>query len=88
MRDLTFSPLAFEEFLTWKDVDEDIFDKIVELIKAIQRDPFKGIGKPEPLKGNLKGAWSRRITQKHRIVYRVLHDAIYILKLRGHYDED
>lgn len=86
MPKIQFEQEALNEFLEWQDLDKSIHLKIRELIRDIARDPFKGIGKPEPLKGDLKGFWSRRITQEHRLVYRVEPDNIYILSCRGHYD--
>jgi toxin YoeB len=59
--------------------------RIINLIKDVQRDPFKGIGKPEPLKHELKGCWSRRIDQEHRLVYQVAEEKIRILACRYHY---
>ena len=73
-RNIQFSPSAFEEYITWRKLDDDIVDRINTLLLDILRDPFKGIGKPEPLKGDYQGFWSRRITQAHRIIYRVKGD--------------
>ena len=66
-----FSKTAWEQYKNWQTCDKKIIERIHELIKATQRDPFKGIGKPEPLRQNLKGYWSRRITSEHRLVYRI-----------------
>ena len=66
-----FSITAWEQYKNWQSRDEKIVERIHELIKMIQRDPYKGIGKPEPLRQNLKGYWSRRITSEHRLVYRI-----------------
>jgi toxin YoeB len=66
-------------------IDKKVYAKIVELIKEIQRDPFVGKGKPEPLKHQLSGLWSRRITEEHRLVYKVLEDEIVIVSCRFHY---
>ncbi len=68
MRDIRFTPDAFAEYNEWIENDEAIFEKIKTLIKDISRDPFKGLGKPEPLKGNYSGFWSRRINQQHRLI--------------------
>lgn len=68
---VAFTNQAWEEYLYWQEHDADVLEKINELIKEIKRTPFKGIGKPEPLRGNLAGYWSRRITGEHRLVYRV-----------------
>lgn len=66
-----FTDHAWQEYVYWQENDPEILNKINELIKEIKRDPFKGKGKPEPLKGNLAGYWSRRISGEHRLVYRV-----------------
>jgi len=67
-----FSKTAWEQYKNWQSRDEKIVERIHELIKTIQRDPYKGIGKPEPLRQSLKGYWSRRITSEHRLVYRII----------------
>jgi len=67
-----FSKTAWEQYKDWQIRDEKVVERIHELAKATQRDPFKGIGKPEPLRQNLKGYWSRRITSEHRMVYRIV----------------
>lgn len=82
---LIFSSHAWEDYLYWQKSDKKILKRINELIKAIQREPFEGIGKPEPLKHALSGYWSRRINDEHRIVYKVEEDAILIAQLRYHY---
>ena len=87
MKNIQFSQDAFKQFIEWQKMDEDIFDKISELIRDVSRDPFKGIGKPEALKGNFKGFWSRRINQKHRLIYQVESDNIFIHSCYGHYDD-
>ena len=66
-----FSKTAWEQYKNWQSRDEKVFERIHDLIKMIQREPYKGIGKPEPLRQNLKGYWSRRITSEHRLVYRI-----------------
>ncbi len=68
---LTFSEQAWEEYLYWQKTDKKLLNRINELIKAITREPFTGIGKPEPLKHSLSGYWSRRINDEHRLVYKV-----------------
>lgn len=83
---LTFSSRAWVEYLYWQKTDKAILKRINSLIKGIQRQPFAGIGKPEPLKHRLSGYWSRRINDEHRIVYKVLDDQIFIAQLRYHYD--
>lgn len=82
---LTFSGNAWDDYLYWQKTDKKIHKRINELIKAIQRDPFDGIGKPEPLKHALAGYWSRRIDGEHRIVYKMEEDGLSIAQLRYHY---
>ena len=85
MRSLEFDPAAFEDLTWWIQQDRDKAFRIVNLIKDVQRDPFRGIGKPEPLKHVLKGCWSRRIDREHRLVYEVTEGKIRILACRYHY---
>ena len=68
---LVWAPQAWEDYLHWQEDDREVVGKINELIKDATRSPFRGLGKPEPLKGSLQGWWSRRITGEHRFVYRV-----------------
>jgi toxin YoeB len=68
---LVWSPQAWEDYLHWQANDADVLKRVNDLIKECRRDPFKGTGKPEPLKGDLKGWWSRRITRQDRLVYRM-----------------
>ena len=82
---LTFSDEAWEDYLHWQKQDRKMVERINKLIKEVQRDPFVGVGKPEPLKLALSGFWSRRITDEHRMVYRVIEDALEIAQLRFHY---
>lgn len=82
---LVFSERAWEEYLHWQQQDRKILERINHLMREIQRDPFSGIGKPEPLKHALAGYWSRRITDEHRIVYKVQAGALLIAQLRYHY---
>ncbi|MFB5952855.1 Txe/YoeB family addiction module toxin [Klebsiella pasteurii] len=82
---LTWSAEAWEDYLYWQDTDKKTVKKINELIKDASRMPFKGKGKPEPLKHNLAGFWSRRITAEHRLVYAVSDDALLIASCRYHY---
>jgi toxin YoeB len=82
---ISFEDTAFEEYWHWAAEDKKVFGKINTLITEITRDPFHGTGKPEPLKGNLSGHWSRRITEEHRLVYRVLPDHIVIVSCKYHY---
>jgi toxin YoeB len=83
---LTFSGKAWDNYLFWQKSDKAILKRINTLIKDIQRQPYEGIGKPESLKHGLSGYWSRRITDEHRLVYKVVGDQIYIAQLRYHYD--
>ncbi len=85
MRSLEFDVAAFEDLAWWIQQDRNKALRIVNLIKDVQRDPFKGIGKPEPLRHELKGCWSRRIDQEHRLVYQVIENKIRILACRYHY---
>ena len=82
---LTFSSKAWDDYLYWQKTDKAILKRINALIKDIQRNPFEGIGKPEPLKHSLSGYWSRRINDEHRIVYKVSNDDLLIAQLRYHY---
>jgi len=81
---LIFSDHAWEDYLHWQKADKKILRRINTLIKEIQRTPFEGIGKPEPLKHAFSGYWSRRINDEHGIVYRVSTDAIHRAQLRYH----
>ncbi|HEY8688033.1 MAG TPA: Txe/YoeB family addiction module toxin [Chitinophagaceae bacterium] len=85
MRNVAFTKTAFTEYNEWFETDIQIINRIKELIRDIDRDPFKGIGKPEPLRGNWAGYWSRRINQEHRLVYKISDDQILIAKCKGHY---
>jgi len=82
---LEFDPAAFEDLAWWVQHDRSQALRIIKLIREIQRDPFSGVGKAEPLKAELSGCWSRRIDQEHRIVYQVLENKIRILACRYHY---
>ncbi|MFC7520673.1 Txe/YoeB family addiction module toxin [Xanthomonas populi] len=82
---LQFSANAWEDYLYWQQTDKKMLKRINELIKAIQRDPFQGIGKPEPLRHALAGYWSRRINDEHRIVYKVENGILLIAQARYHY---
>ena len=81
---LVFSEHAWEDYLYWQRTDRRILERINALIKEIQRSPFEGIGKPEPLKYDLSGYWSRRINDEHRIVYKLDRDSLFIVQLRYH----
>lgn len=82
---IIFSEHAWEEYLFWQSSDRKVLLGINSLILDIQRSPFEGTGKPEPLKHALSGYWSRRITNEHRIVYKVGRDSLLIAQLRFHY---
>jgi toxin YoeB len=82
---LIFADAAWEDYLFWQKQDKRMVERINRLIKETQRFPFEGVGKPEPLKHALSGYWSRRITEEHRMVYRVEEEALLIAQLRYHY---
>ncbi len=77
---------AWDDYIRWQTEDKKTLKKINKLIKDIERNPFTGIGKPEPLKHDLNGFWSRRIDEKNRLVYRINNDKIEILSCKSHYD--
>ena len=77
---------AWDDYLYWQSQDKKTIKRINALIKDINRSPFKGIGKPEPLKGNLNGMWSRRIDEGNRIIYYEDDGILYIISCRGHYE--
>jgi len=88
-----FTKNAWEDFEYWIETDIDTIKKIRELLKSIKSNPFKGIGKPEPLKFGLKGFWSRRISQEHRLVYKVQgkkgkDQKCLVIQCRFHYDDN
>ena len=82
---LIFSDKAWDEYMYWQNTDKQILKKINQLIKDIKREPFEGIGKPEPLKYELSGFWSRRISDEHRLIYEVSESYISIVSCRFHY---
>ena len=82
---ICFEDAGWEDYQFWQKEDCMILKKLNQLIRDIQRDPFDGIGKPEALKNDLSGFWSRRITDEHRIVYRIENDELIIAQCRGHY---
>ncbi len=82
---ITFTKEAWEHYLYWQGDDRKIIARINMLIKDCLRDPFRGIGKPEPLKGLLSGFWSRRIDDEHRLVYQYRGDELIIISCRFHY---
>lgn len=82
---LIFSDKAWSDYLYWQQTDKKILKKVNQLIKEIKREPFSGVGKPEPLKHELSGFWSRRITDEHRLVYEVTDSSVAIASCRFHY---
>lgn len=83
--ELVWQSKAWDDYIAWQQTDKDKLKRINELIKECLRTPFKGIGKPEPLKGNLSGCWSRRIDGEHRLVYKVYESRLHILQCMYHY---
>jgi toxin YoeB len=81
---LVFSERAWEDYLYWQETDRRLLGRINQLIREIQREPFSGIGKPEPLKHAFQGYWSRRINDEHRIVYKIRDDSVLIAQIRYH----
>ncbi|NCB12316.1 MAG: Txe/YoeB family addiction module toxin [Erysipelotrichia bacterium] len=85
MKQIAFEEKAFEDFTNWATQDKKLYTKIIALIKDIKRNPFLGLGKPEPLKHELSGYWSRRINDEHRLVYKVTDTMIIIASCKYHY---
>jgi toxin YoeB len=86
MKRIIFEQTPFDDYADWGIYNRNVFKRIYELLKDIRRQPFEGIGKPEPLKHNLAGYWSRRITEEHRLVYRVTTEGdILVISVKGHY---
>lgn len=83
---ISFEAAAWDDYLFWQQHDKQVLRKLNQLIRDTQRDPFAGLGKPEPLKGDLSGFWSRRITDEHRVVYKWEAGELLIAQCRGHYD--
>jgi toxin YoeB len=87
MKKIIFDNNAFEDFCNWATYDKKTFRKILELLKSIERNPYQGIGKPEPLKFNQSGFWSRRITLEHRLIYKIDDQQnILVASCKGHYE--
>lgn len=84
---ITFSKNSWEDYTPWQYEDKKMLKKINDLIKDIQRTPYEGSGKPEPLKYDLAGFWSRQIDREHRLVYQIIGDEILIYSCRYHYDK-
>jgi toxin YoeB len=82
---LAFTENAWAEYVEWVETDKKMVRRINQLLKDMQRDPFNGIGKPEPLKHNWSGCWSRRLDEKHRLVYLVKDGLLEVQSLRDHY---
>lgn len=82
---LIFATKAWEDYQYWQKTDKKVLKRINTLIKDIKREPFEGIGKPEPLKHALSGYWSRRINDEHRIVYKIYQDSLLVAQVRYHY---
>lgn len=82
---LIFSDEAWDDYLHWQKQDRKLVERINKLIQEVKREPFSGVGKPEPLKHALAGFWSRRITDEHRMVYRIEGDLLQLAQLRYHY---
>jgi toxin YoeB len=85
VRKINFEPNAFDQLRYWSEENQKLLQRIFQIVEDTRRNPFKGIGKPEPLK-HTKGYWSRRINDEHRLVYKVTDDAIIIISCRFHYD--
>jgi len=86
-KELLFKDSAWRDYLHWQTQDKKTLKRVNDLIKDISRTPFTGIGKPEPLRGNKQGYWSRRIDEQNRIVYKVENSQIIIVQCKGHYDD-
>ncbi len=82
---IAWTDLAWEDYLYWQVHDKKILKKINELIKAVKREPFAGIGKPEPLKFEFSGKWSRRIDQEHHLIYELKDNLLILFQCRYHY---
>ena len=90
---IEFTKHGWEDFEYWVEIDPELSKKIIELVKSIGQNPFKGVGKPEPLKFGMQGFWSRRINQEHKLVYKVqgkrgIDQKCYILQCRFHYKKN
>ena len=82
---IKFADVAWEDYLFWQQADKATLKRIHALLKDVQRSPFAGIGKPEPLRHNFSGFWSRRIDEEHRLVYTIDDDSVVIVQCRYHY---
>ncbi len=86
-KEILFRSNALDELFDWQKKDKKIFNKLTKLLKEIQRTPYEGSGQPEQLKYELKGLWSRRITQEHRLIYEISNEVIIIYSCKGHYEK-
>ena len=86
-KNILFTPQAFEDFVSWGSENRKIFLKIADLIEEVRRNPFEGKGKPEALKHDYKGMWSRRITDEHRMIYKPTADVIEFYSFKDHYGD-
>lgn len=87
MADFRFSESAWEDYLYWQTQDKKTLKRINALLQDIARNGYTGLRKPEPLRGDLSGYWSRRIDDVHRLVYRISKDSVLIIQCKGHYDD-
>jgi toxin YoeB len=85
MRNFLFSPEAFDQYNEWQAENKQVFNKLKKLIQEAAKTPYEGTGKPEPLKYDYGGCWSRRITDEHRLVYKIREDLIEIVSCKFHY---
>jgi toxin YoeB len=85
MSNISFLPEAWEDYVYWQSQDKKTLKRINQLLRDICRNGYEGIGKPEPLAGNLSGWWSRRVDEAHRIVYRIENDTVIVFQCRSHY---
>lgn len=86
MRDIVFHPQGWDDFNHWALADRKMLSRLIRLIEEARQTPFEGAGKPEPLRRNLAGYWSRRIDDEHRLVYSVTEDLLIIMQARYHYE--
>ena len=87
MPDIDFTEDGWEDYLYWQGQDKKVLKKINALLRSALRTPYEGEGKPEPLRGDMSGKWSRRINEKDRLVYSFEEDCLTVYQCRGHYDE-
>jgi len=84
---ICFTKEAWEHYMYWQDIDKNVLRKINQLIRDCLREPYRGLGKPEPLKRNLSGFWSRRIDHEHRLIYKFEVGVLSVISCRFHYDD-